>query len=1212
MTKFEEQPLPTEIRTEVPKNPESQKQEQGKQITIQSIVSYKKEINSTLSSESKAVQGIFALIERKTTEIRELPKEREIGSPEEAVDRVNADIPKAGYPAFKDVHAFLSISGLEVQNIESWQTINRGEIDSLASKRKELEAKNKELLRRLEEEKHKNPLSKMFHRKERARISTQAKEISDEISRIDALALERQSRGEKIEISLQEFYKKQRELAINAAHELFQDTLKRHEQLKERLTSPDVKRALNEDLIAKKVLPRLDKLKKEGKITEEDAREYIELLKVRLAEGSQADPSASEEKEEAEKRRRRLEQLHEKSQYSLLDIGKDISDDGNEVADNYYDSIFDFLIREVTRHQIEQMNASISSALSPGLQAEVSKIAERVISPKYNPEEAGGDLDLNKLPISDFDQLDGLERWQIVKNFAESSGLISKETFTQVERIIIQRLFNEQITPGGNESWDGSKAVGKIGNLANPEALPLMLRHIETSGPGHTNHAMVFIMERLLEESNPGELQQVLGSLPADERALLEIMAGENSYMKRFGRAADSRYFVCSLLQNGALTIAKEQLTGILEEVGKVDEKGLRDFYLWQTLDTPETLALFLKARAKVEKVIIDSKSGAWTQSADKLLAALVNPNNGESIAFPKRIIEEGLGISDPKIIEILNKIFEDKAFSGSSFEKEAFLDGLVLLNSKENGRNALETLLYAHRGTRKDIARMRRIFQLLSTLDGFGEYDLATPDYDEADKINQEINDLQSQDSQSQDKVERKKIKDRIEALRIDLQNLTGLKGIEDVMTQKVIETACRKLELPQEYKAKIEAKLEELMKNGIFEIVPLLAGRYEYMKETEVKKLLQTITAHIIDGDFGAWRYTHEGSEAQLAGLTHEQREFWKGTTEPIVIDINLPEDEKNRRADELKAAQQIIRNSKEHILHAHPDFDFSEKRLHDLNSKIAELTKMIKSAGSEDDKKRLIVEKRMIQAEAILINGILEIENATPQSFTREKVIAQAKELSGKIVEFNLPAARLDIEQIAKIFTVGDIDCVRAYESDEAVTLFKAGVEPQETCQSWRNGTLNECLLAYVADSNKKVINVTDGKGRIVARSIIKLTNQRIKGDSMPETPRKTILVENPYSLLPNSEVYRAFIRALLIKAQGLDASITFGDNFDDDTLQVFKEEARVVGYDMRKCDLDIFIPPSLNKYEYSDALGGKIDYDFGKYKSLEAITLERSEV
>ena len=884
----------------------------------------------------------------------------------------------------------------------------------------------------------------------------------------------------------------------------------------------------------------------------------------------------------------------------------------------------------MTKERVEQLRDMLGGSLNPELQARLGEITEETINPypdwRTTGEQRREILDLSKLPIGAFNELDGLERWRVVKKFATSSGVIPKEIFSRVEKVIIQRLFEEQLFPGGRESSDGAIAAKQIGKLGNPEALPLMLCHIEASGWGYTNDVVASAMKQLLKESDPAELQQVLESLPRNKRILLETLADENSYMNRFSMI-DFRDRTCYFLQNGDLTLATEQLTKILESSGELGEEKIRNFYLRHAVDAPETLEPLLRARPEVEKAIIDSKLAIWTQFADKLLAALVNPCNGESVAFLKRITQEGIGVADKKLLAVLDKVFESKTFKGSVFEREAFLDGLILLNSKENGKAVLERLLGAYRGTKDDPSRMRRIFQMLSTLDSFGEYDFVVPSQDEIKQINQDISELQNQFSQTQDKSERKRIEKRIETLTVKVQNLTGLKGIEDAMRQKVAEVACRRLELPQEYKDKIENNLEELLKGGVFEIVSSLAGNYQRKNEPEVLDLLRKIFMHIIDRDFQSWRYSHEQSEAQLASLTDEQKKFWKDTVEPITIDIELYKDEKTRRADELKATQAIIRNAKEHILELRPDFDFSRKRAQILGAKVQELTEQIESATSEDKKQRLALEKRKAQAEAALVNGFLEIEKATPQSFTRERMLTLTRELHERSAKLNLPLT-LDIQQIEKNFTVGDIIRFTAYESDDPLTLLKVGVEPKETCQSWRNGDYNECLLAYVADSNKKVLNVVDEKGRVVARSIIKLTNQRDVNDLESKTQRKTLFVETLYLLLPDSEVYRdffyvlrsqvyrAFIRVLLTKAQGLDASITLGKGFYEAALTVFEEEARAFGYEMNQGLLDVFIPPSLNKYEYSDTFRGDNEDDgkigkFNTYQQLKVVTFEKSK-
>jgi hypothetical protein len=1206
------QTLSPEIEIKRPEKPKAV-QEWQEQNIIRTVAENKKISDSVIDSKVRIVQDIFNMLERGSVKKAEESNEITVENLEEIMDKIKNDL-RLEQPSIDDISTALTVSGLELQEVEAWLATNKSKLQSLVSVKEKLEIKSNDLLAQMTGEMRRNFFTKIFHGKKRRAISSQLEEASKDIAQTNVLLEDHQSRVSQIEASLREIFAKRQGLALNAAEKLFSNVLERYEQVKEELTSSAVKRELNDDLIAKKILPELGRLQSEKKISKEDAEEYIALLKVKLAEGNFSNWNDPLEKTEVfEERRNRLNELDKKSHYKLLDLGRRINSEGNEAADKYYDKIFDFLLRESAKENIEKIRDSLGGSLSPELQAKIEEITERVIYPysdwRAPIEEREAVLDIKKIPSYDFEQLDGLERWQVVKDFSENSGVISKEVFSQVEKMIIQRLFDEKLFPGGRESWDGTAAAGKMEKIGNPEALPLMLRHIEASGSGHTNNAVVYIMERLLKESNPVELKKVLDSLPKKKKILLEILADENSYMSRFSKAT-TRYSTCTLLQNGDLTVAKEQLTKILDESGELDENKLGGFYFGQVEDEIETLEPLLKERSEVEKVIIDSKLGIWTQSADKLLAALVNPRNGESSSFPKRIAREGLNVSDEKILAVLDKIFEVKTFKKSGFEREAFLDGLVLLNSKENGKAVLETVLSAYSGARNDPARIRRIFQFLSTLDGLGEYGFVMPDKSKTDNLSQEIADLQNRYQKIQNKAERKKIKNRIEALNFDLQNLAGLKGIEDVMTQKVVEAVCRRIGLPQEYKDKIKNNLEDLLKNGVLEIIPSLAGRYEGKDEVDVQNLLKTITSHIIDDDFKSWRYGHEASEAQLAGLTEEQKEFWKETLEPVTIDIELPKDELNKREEELKAAQGIIKNAKEHILDFQPNFEFSKERVQMLAFKISELAEGVKLTTSDNEKKRLVLEKRAAQAERALIDGFLGIENASPRSFTKEKILDQARELREKITELNFPLAGLDMEQIEKIFTVGDVKSVTAFESDDALTLLRVGVEPQETCQSWRSGGFNECLLAYVADSNKKVINVADGNGKIVARSIVKLTNQRDQNDFESKTERKTLLVEKPYSLLLKSEVYRVFVRMLLMKAQALEASITFGRDFDEDTIQIFAEEARQVGYKMNKADLDVFIPRSLNKYEYSDILGGKISW-FDRYQHLKAVTFENQK-
>jgi hypothetical protein len=331
---------------------------------------------------------------------------------------------------------------------------------------------------------------------------------------------------------------------------------------------------------------------------------------------------------------------------------------------------------------------------------------------------------LSKLPIGDFNELEGLERWRVVKKFAKSSGIIPKEIFSRVEKVIIQRLiqrlFEEQLFPGGN-SGGGAVVANKIGRLGNPEALPLMLRHIEASGWGYTNETVVCAMERLLKESDPTELQQVLESLPRNKRTLLETLADENSYMNRFNRINylyKNRHQICDLLQDGDRTIQRERYTRILEEEG-MPEVELREFYL--LLGDKKKLLEKIKKVAELAREdkkelindyfkeltsgispyypnsleIIDLLANELEVSRSELLVCFVerfenpprnptlrkiaSPEDQDYSGFPMALAKISFGLNDEHI-QRLSEIYQTDTLQTSALEREFYLEELLLL----------------------------------------------------------------------------------------------------------------------------------------------------------------------------------------------------------------------------------------------------------------------------------------------------------------------------------------------------------------------------------------------------------------------------------------------------------------------------------------------------------------------------------------------------
>lgn len=149
-----------------------------------------------------------------------------------------------------------------------------------------------------------------------------------------------------------------------------------------------------------------------------------------------------------------------------------------------------------------------------------------------------------------------------------------KPQLKHAQKIIIQKLFDEQLFPGGSESYTGAQAAEKIGKMNNPYALPLMLRHIQTYGPGSTDVVVLKEMRHILKNSNRESLDETLKSLPENTRSILQALTDEKSYLKRLSA---NDYDTCNLLKNENI-LKQEKYTKILDGAG-LSEEELNDFY---------------------------------------------------------------------------------------------------------------------------------------------------------------------------------------------------------------------------------------------------------------------------------------------------------------------------------------------------------------------------------------------------------------------------------------------------------------------------------------------------------------------------------------------------------------------------------------------------------------------------------------------------------
>ncbi len=379
---------------------------------MREVAGVKQTADLLIGAKTEAVQNILSLVEIKGFEGQEPPTEKEVSNPEEILNKVMGEFSRLKNPSIDDISNVLLTSGLEIRDVQIWLARNYGKIQSLTSSRENLQGQISELSGRLEEENRKNFLVRLLRSNIRRSLTQQLENLSQNAAKVGAALETLGVRSGQVEAAMREILERRQELAINAAEQLFQEVVRVYDQLKESLTAPEVKKELNESLFAKRIIPKLEQLQKEGRITKGEAEEYVELLKKMLALAA-ALSVGNEPIEDFEAIFARMLDLKIKSNYALSDVDHLVS--AKIGADYYYDTIFDFLIRELTRERIEQLRDTLGASLSPELQKRLGEIAEGIINPNSDALtpviQRQLVLDLNKIPFDDFKQLDGLERW---------------------------------------------------------------------------------------------------------------------------------------------------------------------------------------------------------------------------------------------------------------------------------------------------------------------------------------------------------------------------------------------------------------------------------------------------------------------------------------------------------------------------------------------------------------------------------------------------------------------------------------------------------------------------------------------------------------------------------------------------------------------------------------------------------------------------------
>ncbi len=748
---------------------------------------------------------------------------------------------------------------------------------------------------------------------------------------------------------------------------------------------------------------------------------------------------------------------------------------------------------------------------------------------------------------------------------------------------IVHTPLLKDLFAGGDDSHEGNRAATVFSRLGDPRALPYLIDYLRQFGSGHTSNLVIYSIRGIVKN-------------PLDEKDLEQVIAQANPFQRRVlnnwfidSSRADQKildeqfqggyegYQIARMVQAAESHLTRGDLVNIASDIAKsqnqeIDWKAMRAFFPdhhhIHYIDSSWVENILLGNLDKVGTVIAKSKIVDWRLSSQRLFNALISPADGQFSKFPKLIALEGLGLGQEDL-ERIEKLYQSGDLRRGVMSRAAFAEGLLFLSSKDEGTAIMKDILAASTGANRDSERIRDIFSLLRSLDSFGGFEFIK---------------------------------------RANLNEIaSNLKG-------KLVTVVGEKMELTEAEGLVLNERIFDLMKTGVFEIIPHLLARFHEQGKEDVARVVIDIGKHIVLGDFKEWRNTLDTALSQLSVLPQEKQANWTNPGPEVSLEIGMTTGTEAKRGA-LDAIKRIASEAKAHVLDVYK-LDFSQSGINLLKQKQQDLIRTLKDTKDHQERRDLGASKRGIDDQLRVIEGILGLENLSIDNLDPIQLTRHVASIINSITSFQgLDQAATDLSQITEVLTtqaeIGNVTKLRIFDTDDPMALLKVGIEPRETCQSYRSGSFNYCLPAYVADVNKRVINVESDKGEVLGRAVMKLTHVRDDNDQT----HPAILLEPIYSTSEIAPIYRGVVKIALEKAKAIgayliltsDIAILTGANHER-TIPVVETECKKMGLFYGREDVNVFIPKSVNSYEYSDSLGGPISY-FEIYYALQNAVVVR---
>ncbi len=266
--------------------------------------------------------------------------------------------------------------------------------------------------------------------------------------------------------------------------------------------------------------------------------------------------------------------------------------------------------------------------------------------------------------------------------------------------------------------------------------------------------------------------------------------------------------------------------------------------------------------------------------------------------------------------------------------------------------------------------------------------------------------------------------------------------------------------------------------------------------------------------------YRYSHELVDDQLRVLGEEREAWIKSSTVSRVIGA----------PDALQAHITSLKDALPKLHEAYTDYYKSDSRPESsatLTERLAENESKLRGELSGKERKQIGHETSLLREQISYLELLGGLENLHIDNY--EQVLAQAERLSSKRSKSLLYEHAQWVKETLDQPVYREARKVQVTEVDDLETLLRMGESPVPHCQNWKvDSKLNQSLMSFVADANKKLYHVRDTQANPISMSMVRLVDWR-------HTP--TLLAENVYGREWNIDYGVALLGSIADKAVAL---------------------------------------------------------------------------